>query len=74
MSLRNDILPWNYHCMSDRHFLLRAHDCTQEWERYVLSVNRLGEAVEQMNKAFLALAEARDALAQAVLQEADVSS
>jgi hypothetical protein len=53
--------------MSDRHFFLRAHDCTEQWERYVLSVNRLGEAVEEMNKAFLALAEARDALARAVV-------
>jgi hypothetical protein len=62
--------------MSDRHFFLRAHDCTKQWEQYVLCVNRLGEAVEEMNNAFVALAEARDALAQAVLVQdmADVSS
>jgi hypothetical protein len=55
--------------MSDRHFLLRAADCTKEWERYVLCVNRLGEAVVEMNKAFHALAEARDALAHALEYE-----
>jgi hypothetical protein len=55
--------------MSDRHFLLRAADCTKEWERYVLCVNRLGEAVEQMNHCFLALAEARDVLAAALTRE-----
>jgi hypothetical protein len=55
--------------MSDRHFLLRAMDCSKEWENYVLSVNQLGEAVEQMNKAFVALAEARDALAHALEYE-----
>jgi hypothetical protein len=61
--------------MSDRsrHFFLRAHDCTVEWERYVSALHRLGELCEQTHHAVQELAEARDRLAQAVLEEADVS-
>jgi hypothetical protein len=55
--------------MSDRHFFRRAADCTKEWERYVRCVNRLGVAVEEMNNCFVALAEARDALAAALTRE-----
>jgi hypothetical protein len=62
--------------MSDRHFLLRAVDCTKEWEAYVHCVDRIGLAVVELQAATVALAAARDALAQAVLvqEAADVSS
>jgi hypothetical protein len=61
--------------MSDRHFLhVAANDYTQEWEAYVVAINRFGIAAEELNRALHALAEARDALAAAVLEDVKVSS
>jgi hypothetical protein len=60
--------------MSDRQFFEDARNHTEAWERYVLAVNRLGVATGELTYAFQALAEARDALAQAILQDASVAS
>jgi hypothetical protein len=63
--------------MSDRHFFLRAHDCTKQWENYVRCVDRVGQAADEMQAAIAALASARSALEQVVVlqdETADVSS
>jgi hypothetical protein len=54
-----------------RDFFAHAHDCTEQWENYVLCINRLGAATEELTNAFKNLAAARDALAQAVLEETE---
>jgi hypothetical protein len=61
--------------MSDRHFLLHASNLTQEWEAYVLALCKLGDLCDQTAHAVRELSQARDRLAQAVMQEqkADVS-
>jgi hypothetical protein len=59
--------------MSDRHFFLIAHDCTQQWEDYVAASDRLAEAVLETQAAVRALADARDALRCAVDQKETVN-
>jgi hypothetical protein len=58
--------------MSDR-FLIEARNHTEQWEDYVSALHRLGEAVVEVHDAFLALADARDALRCAVDQKETVN-
>jgi hypothetical protein len=59
--------------MSDRNFFSSAQNLTKEREDYVSALCRLGDLCSQTQVAVQELAAARDRLAAAVLQEADVS-
>jgi hypothetical protein len=60
--------------MSDRSFLSTAQNLTKEWDAYVAALQRLANLCVETQVAVQELASARDRLAAAVLEEADVSS